>query len=1004
MKKSFRNFKILFSALLSAFCIYGHSSDGLYNVFNFGAKGDGKTLDTRAIQLAIDRCNKEGGGTVYLHKGCFVSGTIYLKDNVNLYIEAGAVLKASDNLDNFPVKPSKYPSYTGEFVTNKMLIYAEEVKNISISGRGTIDGNGDYWIEGPYGSPSFSVRPRIIHMRGCEDIQVRDITLYNSASWVQSYQSCKNLLIDGVSVNSRENKDIEKPRYIDARGRNTDGMDIIDCQKVRVSSCFIVSGDDGICLKSFSPDEKCRDITITNCVLSTNGSGIKIGTETAGGFEDITVSNCVVYDTRAEAIALLTADGANIERVTISNISLRNIKGAAIAIRLGVRNRPYTLNAKINKPLIKDIIIQNVQGTRISTDFGCSITGIPGYSVENVILKNINLEFEGEGTIADSNREIPEHETSYPSGRVFGRIPAYGFFIRHVNNLLLDNVWLRFLKDDHRPAVLCDDVEQLVLKGLKAQGTDLTPELIRLKNTRDVVISQSRPSIQVPVFLSVFGEKSDRIILQNNILRDVKEKYILDKNLNRTIIKEIDPLATKPALPDDLSFPLLGKIKTLSSHEIKLSRWSIGGETLDRDYADYHSYKQYLSPSGTKRVRLQGGWAKCEKVKGIYDFTWLDQIVDDAISQGVSPWIQTSYGNPIYEGGGQPFLAGGIPVSDEALKAWDNWVYALVSRYKDKVKEWEIWNEPDLSRKISAEEFAAFYVRTCDIIKKVQPESRIIALGLAGIGRTEFVTSILDILKAEKKLNYMDVLSYHGYSSRPEQMYPSIQKLRETLNIYNPKIELWQGENGAPSTPAGQSVGALSREDWSEITQAKWVLRRMMGDIGHDVDVVNVFTLSDLWYSGGDHLTGYNSKGLLKSNPDNTIERPKLSYYAYQHTTSLFSEKIDRIKSVLIEKDNADLMVFAYKKEKKKGNAVVFWLSEAKPSDIYPPKTISFSVSGIKIKDPVIVDLLTGKVYKLPAENISAKDKNIKVSGIPAADYPLVLVEKEWLDLTQSFN
>jgi polysaccharide biosynthesis protein PslG len=455
--------------------------------------------------------------------------------------------------------------------------------------------------------------------------------------------------------------------------------------------------------------------------------------------------------------------------------------------------------------------------------------------------------------------------------------------------------------------------------------------------------------------------------------------------------------STQLSAQNPLSFKELGKIKTLSSNEIETSRWSVGGETLDRDYANYHEYKSYLGPSGAKRVRLQGGWAKCEKVKGVYDFTWLDEIVDDALSQGVSPWIQPSYGNPIYEGGGQAILAGGIPTSEEALKAWDNWVYALLSRYKDKVKEWEVWNEPDISKKMTAQEFAVFHVRTCEIIKKVQPEARIIALGLAGLGRTEYVTSIMDILKAENKLHFMDVLSYHGYSSRPEQTYPQIQKLREILNEYKPGIEMWQGENGAPSTPVGQSVGALSREDWSELTQAKWVLRRMMGDIGHDVDVVNVFTLADLWYEGGDHLVGYNSKGLLKARPDHSIERPKPSYFAYQHTATLFSEKIDRIKNAVIETNDNNLMVFAFSKKKTKGSALVFWFADAKPVDEYSAKPVRISASGVKMKKPVLVDLLTGKVYQVPKENMRTKGNKIELTDIPVSDYPLVLVESSWL-------
>jgi polygalacturonase len=529
--------------LLTLFLLFSHISQGSslgsgYNVLDYGAKADGINSDTEAIQKAIDDCHLNGGGKVVFNTGTFISGTIILKSNVTLYIEAGAILKASNNLDDFPIMSSRYPSYEGKFETNKMLIYAEDAKNISITGRGTIDGNGDHWIDGPYGSPSFSIRPRIIHFRGCEDIHISDITLYNSASWVQSYQSCKNMVIDGITVNSRENKDIEKDRYADARGRNTDGLDLVDCENVRISNCYINSGDDAICLKSFSPDEGCRDITIINCIISSNASGIKIGTETAGTFEDITIQNCIVFDTRAEAIAILSADGARVERINISNISLRNIKGAAIAIRLGNRNRLYRKNIEPNEqPIIQDVILENIQGTCISADFGCSVTGIKDFPVKNIVLKNINLQFVGGGTADDSYREIPENETGYPSGRMFGRIPAYGFFIRHAKNVTLSNVFLRFDKEDHRPAVLCDEVDQLEIKGLRASGTMNSPELIRLVNTQGVIISESKPTTPVPVFLSVNGE-SGEIILLNNFLKNAVQNVVSDSEANRATVTE----------------------------------------------------------------------------------------------------------------------------------------------------------------------------------------------------------------------------------------------------------------------------------------------------------------------------------------------------------------------------------------------------------------------------------------------------------------------------------
>ncbi|MGB3780170.1 MAG: glycoside hydrolase family 28 protein [Tunicatimonas sp.] len=517
---------------------YAQTNRATFDVRRYGAQGDGQTLDTEAIQQAIDSCHRAGGGKVYLAGGTFVSGTLYLKSYVTLYLEAGAVLRGSNNLEDFPSIPSRYPSYTGTLETNKALIYAEDAQHISIEGRGTIDGNGDHWVNGPYGFPSFSKRPRIIHLRACQNVVVRDVTLYNSASWVQSYQSCKNLVIDGITVDSRENKDIERERYADVPGRNTDGLDLIDCERVRISNCYINSGDDAICLKSFSPDEACRDITISNCVVSSNASGIKIGTETSGRFEDITIQNCVVYDTRNDAIAVMSVDGARIERINIANVSCRNIKGSAVFVRLGNRNRTYRDSAEVNPPHLKDILINNIQGTRISSGNGAVIAGLKNIPVENVVLSNINLNFEGGGAAANPPRETPENEQAYPKGSMFGTLPTYGIYIRHAKNVTLDNIQLRFLREDERPALIADGVERLEITGIQAAASSQAPALIRFVNVRDGVISESRSRTPVPVFLSVYGDQSANIVVRNNWMKNVQQKISVENASLETVVQE----------------------------------------------------------------------------------------------------------------------------------------------------------------------------------------------------------------------------------------------------------------------------------------------------------------------------------------------------------------------------------------------------------------------------------------------------------------------------------
>jgi len=456
--------------------------------------------------------------------------------------------------------------------------------------------------------------------------------------------------------------------------------------------------------------------------------------------------------------------------------------------------------------------------------------------------------------------------------------------------------------------------------------------------------------------------------------------------------------ATAQSVPAD--WKEVGQLKTRDAKAIKSSTWSIGGETLDRDYTDYQSWKTYLGPLGAKRLRLQGGWSKCEKTKadgrpGVYDWAWLDAVIPDAASRGVAPWVELSYGNPIYEGGGEAKLAGHIPTSPEALTAWDNWVRAIVTRYKNQVPEWEIWNEPDLNKDHTGTEIARFYIRTARVVKSVQPNARLIALGMASVTKLDFVRDFFEVLKQENALDLVDILTYHGYRHNPDESYPYIERLRQLVWSYNRSVVFMQGENGAPSQAKGTTVGAMTDQDWSELTQAKWDLRRMLGDHGRGI-ATNLFTISDIHYAAGDHMVGINSKGLLQTNPDKTIKRPKLAYKAAQHVFSLFDDQVELLPDVKPAINQETVNGFVYRHKATKNSLVTIWSKEARPAEDYPTKLTTIAVKG-QFKNPVLVDLITGKVFEIPKKQYQQSGDEWTFSEIPVPDYPVLIADKSAL-------
>ena len=225
--------------LLISVCCNVYAKKTEWNVFDFGALGNGITLDTQAIQTAIDECHKAGGGKVCLSNGCFLSGTLYMKDNVELHIETGAKLLGSRHAKDYESIPSSENSITAQsYNSGKALIYGENLTDIAITGNGIIDGNGDKLIL------EQKTRAHLLHFKSCNYVKVKDITLRNGSWWIQKYHLCNHVLINGVTVYSKENQNMNRPRYADTPGRNTDGCNIVDSKNVQISDCNIFSGDD----------------------------------------------------------------------------------------------------------------------------------------------------------------------------------------------------------------------------------------------------------------------------------------------------------------------------------------------------------------------------------------------------------------------------------------------------------------------------------------------------------------------------------------------------------------------------------------------------------------------------------------------------------------------------------------------------------------------------------------------------------------------------------------
>jgi len=432
----------------------------------------------------------------------------------------------------------------------------------------------------------------------------------------------------------------------------------------------------------------------------------------------------------------------------------------------------------------------------------------------------------------------------------------------------------------------------------------------------------------------------------------------------------------------------VGSIKTLPSGQVAAQRWSVGYECVDRGYAKYSESGSYISQLGVSHARIQSGWARTETRKGKYDYEWLDEIVDGIVSQNVEPWMSLGYGNPIYSS--EITLGAKIFTDEHTLKAWEKYVETTVSRYKDRVHKWEVWNEPNQKiNKANPSTYTTLLVRTCEAIRRVDPEAQIAAFALASVDAA-YLSHVLNDLKEMGKTDLFTHVSLHKYYENPDDCDYDFMTLRKIVHDFNPELIVFQGESGCPSKL--EWTHALKHIQFDEFIQAKTVLRRMFCDfaIGQSC---SIFTLTDLVYPDMQQ-----SFGLLRTGLDFKVKYKKPSFYAVRNLVNLLPDNVTPFDVEFTSNTSREIKVKGLM-DGDKTIGVAYYFSDNAPSSSLDWSSVTMTLKNLKIKNPVLVEPITGKVFNLNLYHYSPNSPDTKYTDIPIWDSPVMIMDKTALKL-----